>query len=87
MNDGIRHAVEFYLGELSVDLAAVVGVLGDGDGPAWELGFVTVGDFGEARPALEGDLPRLLVEADETVAVGAFLLVLDVVGGSRRPSC
>ncbi len=63
-----------------MDGAAVVGVLGDGDGPAGELGAVAVGDFGEAGPALEGDFAGGFGEADEAVAVGTLFLVLDVFG-------
>ena len=80
LDDRIRHAVECLLGKVTVDLATVVGVLVDGDGPAGKLGFVAVGHFGEARPALEGDLARLFVEADQAVAVGALFLVLDILG-------
>lgn len=52
--DNLNDAVFFQSGKFGVDFAAIVIVHFDGDRPAGELGFVSVGYFGKTGPTFEG---------------------------------
>ena len=75
LNDGIFATGKDQLRQITLDLAAIIGSLGDGDGPARELRLVAVTHVAKARPALEGDLAPFFVEARNAEAVRPFFFV------------
>lgn len=78
LDDGILK-VDFVC-KVTCGFAAVVVAGVEADRPAWELGVFVFGDVGEAFVALEGDFTGLLVEAGDSVAVGALLFIADLGG-------
>lgn len=80
LHDWIGNAGELQFREPVNSLASVVVGHFDGNWPAGELGAVASGGVGKTRPAFEADGAFGFVEADETVAIGAFSLVASVFG-------